>query len=479
MVVEKPMRSTMAFSGIRLQHRVNHPRTKDSSFRANWERTPHKRTCRLLRGSLLLFAGFGLEVFIQGCAVEGDDDDFAAVAVVAVFVVFGDVDDGEGDGDDVSFFEQDAGALHLVPVVDGAVGVADEVFGGVVGEAAEGPVVDAVGGGEMEGFAVVPVIDEDVKEAAAEPDDGVFKILGLADGQLGDGGVDGWAFDGVGAEDAGFADPDAAGAGDDFKGAVGADHDAEVGHALFLRAEEAGRELDAADVCPGAVERTGDEDIAGAGLADDDGIAAVGEDERGDVMAFAFLIAGPAEALVDIGAEEGVADGVDGLGAEPGVVAEGLVPAAGKDVVFAVGAVDDLAIPVVPVLHGGVFEAVFLVARADGGCSPGGGGEGRDDGRGEEIVDEGFGGLGGGREGQQGGGGGCGGEAEKPGEWHADNHSNDGDGWTMRRVGGGWVVGSIVSDWLLLPAGYCCRLADGMRGCFGVCGKRLDVGYEA
>jgi hypothetical protein len=53
-----------------------------------------------------LFAGFGLEVFIHGCAVEGDDDDFAAVAVVAVFVVFGDVED-------VAFFEQDAGAWFV------------------------------------------------------------------------------------------------------------------------------------------------------------------------------------------------------------------------------------------------------------------------------------------------------------------------------------------------------------------------------
>ncbi len=43
MGVEKPMRSTMAFSRIRLQLRENHPRTKRSFFRANLEWTPDKR----------------------------------------------------------------------------------------------------------------------------------------------------------------------------------------------------------------------------------------------------------------------------------------------------------------------------------------------------------------------------------------------------------------------------------------------------
>jgi hypothetical protein len=36
--------------------------------------------------------------------------------------------------------------------------------------------------------------------------------------------------------------------------------------------------------------------------------------------------------------------------------------------------VDDLAVPVVPLLHGGIFEAVLLVTRSYGGGSPGGGG---------------------------------------------------------------------------------------------------------
>ena len=82
-----------------------------------------------------------MQIAIEGCAVERNHDDFAAVGVVAFFIGFGDVDGGEGEGFDVAVFDVDAGAFKEGPVVDGAVGVVDEVGGGVVGEAAVGPVV--------------------------------------------------------------------------------------------------------------------------------------------------------------------------------------------------------------------------------------------------------------------------------------------------------------------------------------------------
>ena len=231
---------------------------------------------------------FGLQIAIQSCPVEGDDDDLAAVAVVALLLVFGNVDDGECDCDDMSFLQQDTGTFHLVPVIDGAVAIADEVPGWVVGETTEYPMVDAVHRGEMEGFAVIPVIDENVIKAAAEPDCGIFQVLRLAHCKLRDGCVDRWSLDSIGAENAGLADPDAAGTRDDLEGAVGTKHDAQVRHALFLSAEHARRKLDAADILPWAIERAGDEHVSGAGLTDDDSITAIGEHESGDVVAFAF-----------------------------------------------------------------------------------------------------------------------------------------------------------------------------------------------
>ena len=69
------------------------------------------------------------------------------MSVVALFVLLRDVNDGERHRDDVTVLEKDAGAFHLVPVVDGTVGVADEVSAGIIGEAAEDPVVYAVDGG--------------------------------------------------------------------------------------------------------------------------------------------------------------------------------------------------------------------------------------------------------------------------------------------------------------------------------------------
>ena len=185
-----------------------------------------------------------------------------------------------------------------------------------------------------------------------------------------------------------------------------------------MRAELVGYECDFADVLPRAVERAGDEDVAGPGFTDDDGVTAIGEDERGDVVALARQIVGPAKAFIDVGPDEIVADGVDGLGTEPGVVAEGLVPAAGEDVVLAVRAVDDLPVPVVPQLHGGIFEAILLIARADGGRTPGNGREWGKDRRGLEVVDEGLAGRSGCLRGALSGGGTDSCYAEKKGSNH-------------------------------------------------------------
>src|ERR1700677_2603792 len=172
-----------------------------------------------------------------------------------------------------------------------------------------------------------------------------------------------------------------------------------------MRAELVRYECDLADVLPRAVERAGDEDIAGSGFTDDDGVTAIRQDKGGDVVALTLLIVGPAKAFIDVGSHESIADGVDGLGTEPCVVAEGLVPAACEDVVLAVRAVDDLPIPVVPQFHGGVFEAVLLIARPDGGRTPCSGRERGDDRRGLEVVDKGLAGTSGGLRGTLSGGG--------------------------------------------------------------------------
>jgi hypothetical protein len=82
-------------------------------------------------------------------------------------------------------------------------------------------------------------------------------------------------------------------------------------------------------------------------------------------------------------------------------------------VVLAVRGVDDLPIPVVPQLHGGVFEAVLLIARADGGRTPCSGREWGDDRRGLEVVDKGLAGTSGGLRGALSGGGTDNGCAEK------------------------------------------------------------------
>jgi len=76
-----------------------------------------------------------------------------------------------------------------------------------------------------------------------------------------------------------------------------------------MRTELVGYERDLADVFPWAVERVGDEDIAGPGFTDDYGITAIREDERGDVVALALLIVGPAKTFINVGSDQIVADG--------------------------------------------------------------------------------------------------------------------------------------------------------------------------
>ncbi len=141
-------------------------------------------------------------------------------------------------------------------------------------------------------------------------------------------------------------------------------------------------------------------------------------------MALAILIVGPAKPLIDVGPDEIVADGMDGLRTKPGVVAEGLVPAAGEDVVLAVRAVDDLPVPVVPEFHGGVFKTVLQIARADGGHTPGCGRERGEDRRGQEIVDEGLASCSGGLRGPLSGGRADSGYAEEKGGERGDEKRN-------------------------------------------------------
>ena len=57
------------------------------------------------------------EVAIHCCTIEGNHDDLAAMAVVAFFVFFGNVDDGESECGDVAVLNENAGVfagwLHM------------------------------------------------------------------------------------------------------------------------------------------------------------------------------------------------------------------------------------------------------------------------------------------------------------------------------------------------------------------------------
>jgi hypothetical protein len=67
------------------------------------------------------------EVSIQGRAIKGDHDDIATVAVVALFFLFGNVDHRKSDCCEMAVLDQNTGSLQFVPMVDGPVGVSDEI----------------------------------------------------------------------------------------------------------------------------------------------------------------------------------------------------------------------------------------------------------------------------------------------------------------------------------------------------------------
>jgi len=117
-----------------------------------------------------------LQVAIESRAIEGDDDDLAAVPVTAFVLLLFNIDRGQGQGDDMAVFDKDGGPLDLVPVVHGPVGVTDNSLARVVGLATVGPAVDAVRRGEVARFAGGPGVNHDVVEATGIPDAGVFEV---------------------------------------------------------------------------------------------------------------------------------------------------------------------------------------------------------------------------------------------------------------------------------------------------------------
>src|SRR3954470_23927700 len=89
-------------------------------------------------------------VLVERHAVERHDDDLAAmVRAGRDLVVLVDVGHGEGQVGDQPVLDEHTGPLHLVPVVDGAIGVAEDLLrvSRVVGQPLVGPVLDAVGRG--------------------------------------------------------------------------------------------------------------------------------------------------------------------------------------------------------------------------------------------------------------------------------------------------------------------------------------------
>ena len=91
-------------------------------------------------------------------------------------VVLVDVGHGEGHVGDEPVLDEDARPLHLVPVVDGAVGVAEDLLrvSRIVGQSLVGPVVDAVGRGQVIADAIARIVVEHVVLPTAEPDHRIF-----------------------------------------------------------------------------------------------------------------------------------------------------------------------------------------------------------------------------------------------------------------------------------------------------------------
>ena len=57
-----------------------------------------------------------MQIAIQGCPIKRNDDDFAAVVVVSLFLIFGHVQDGEGDGSHMAVLQEYAGAFQFLPM---------------------------------------------------------------------------------------------------------------------------------------------------------------------------------------------------------------------------------------------------------------------------------------------------------------------------------------------------------------------------
>ena len=198
------------------------------------------------------------------------------MTVISLVLFLFDINYGQGHGNDMAVFDIDGGPFRLVPVVHGAVGVADNRLAGVVCRAAVGPIMEAVPGGEMIRFACGPGVDHDVVEAAGIPDARVFEVWD----PLGKNRV---PLRFVRPEDAFVAEEDSAVAGDELEVAIGARHDRDIrGVPLWVALDR-----DGAEVLPRAVERFGDIDLAGASFADNDGVAAIGQGEGSDIMPFA------------------------------------------------------------------------------------------------------------------------------------------------------------------------------------------------
>jgi hypothetical protein len=73
----------------------------------------------------LFFVSWGclLQIAIQRLAVKGNDDYFAAMAVVAVFLFLGHINHGKSNRGNMAVLNVNAGKFQFVPVIDGAVGM--------------------------------------------------------------------------------------------------------------------------------------------------------------------------------------------------------------------------------------------------------------------------------------------------------------------------------------------------------------------
>ena len=96
---------------------------------------------------------------------------------VAAILLLGNINDRESKRGHMAVFEEDAGPFHFVPMVDGSIRIAHTISRRIIGQSPQGPVPNAIGGGQVVGFAGAPTVDDDVVETAAEPDHRVFQII--------------------------------------------------------------------------------------------------------------------------------------------------------------------------------------------------------------------------------------------------------------------------------------------------------------